>query len=1314
MAEALRDRAAGRPWSTHLPFPLTVVTRLLETEATTGQRTETLLRYSEGHYEAARRQFAGFGRVERIEVGDASRPSVRSTHTFLARQERQLGRGPEHANLNGLLARMERRELDGSPLEDVPSYIEESTYDVALIGPARAFTFLKHTRRSHVMRSADARVEERELEYDTNGNVVEERFVASGTRQGVAVPPVRTRTTATYATGPVRNAVSRLVRRDADDRIFEEIHTFYDGADFVGLPLGQVQAGIKTREERLVLDRPTFDTHYAGMDLVALGYTAGVDANGAPAVWVQTERKAYTPAGAVRAEMDPMGHAVTYVHDAAGLEQVERHEPIGVTRVAHDPRVRKPTRILAPDGNVVEMRYDAQGRLLAVALGGDTLAAPTRDYAYDNSTLPVSQQVRYRIDDTTRLTTVTYFDGRGKILQKRVERAPGEIVTSGWIVRNPWGQAVTEYEPTIEPALAFAVPATAGRPSRRITYDGDGRPVRTVDYNGGVSTATYLPFDIEQRDANDNDASPENVARGQFDTPRREQLDAVNRRLVLVESGASETRYTTGINGEILAIADALGEKVRYRYDRRGNRLTVSHRDAGDRKLWYDASGRAARTLDDRGNDIKATYDALGRIVALAANGAEVERYIYDEVTTGGLSRLREVGYPGGAQRFEYNSRGQVTRHEHSYEGESAAQVLTYEYDGMGKQRAVTYPDGVRVSQRYYLNGLVRAIDGVVDEVVYDARGLPTRVRYANGVVTDITYEPGPGKVRTQRTVGRGGQVLEDASYRYDRLQMLLTADYQTAHGVRDVRYDYDPLYQVTRVQGQGFRLPLRLRQCALPRPDRRDRHRARLRRRRPPQPHHRHAPGRWGRVRARLRRQRERHLAAGPDADLRPQEPTDPRRPRRWHRGPIRLRPPRAAGPKAGHRGRGDAVRRPARGGPRRQRGAVHPPRERAGRPRARHHDPLDPRRSVGEREPVQRRHRRRHPPHQLPRVRQRARSGGHARRPDLRRPRVRRRRRAVLHGPALLRARDRPLRHPRSALPLPPESTNGDPAQLALYTYAGNDPGNKVDPYGLSFWSVFGAVVGVVVGIVLAVVIIAAFMTGVGWGILAIAGVIGLLTAGYLGAREAAGTDGGEFLRGMLIGVNAGMTFVFAALVFGLLFGLTAGLIIGITLGVINFLAAIDTIAQSEVYQGVLGWSTWLMPTAWVVIALGAVFWILNVLGFLLTFGQVDALKVDGMRVDWKTGTIFTKGGWISNLNAIDTAFNMGNFSFVDTNFSDPNWAMEHEAGHTLNLGAFGSAFHFIGFVDEMITGASAFSEQLAESNDPAGTGPTLPMWI
>ena len=128
----------------------------------------------------------------------------------------------------------------------------------------------------------------------------------------------------------------------------------------------------------------------------------------------------------------------------------------------------------------------------------------------------------------------------------------------------------------------------------------------------------------------------------------------------------------------------------------------------------------------------------------------------------------------------------------------------------------------------------------------------------------------------------------------------------------------------------------------------------------------------------------------------------------------------------------------------------------------------------------------------------------------------------------------------------------------------------------------------------------------------------------------------------------------------------------------------------------------------------------WVLNGLGHLIFWsipslwgGGIAFFRITGFNMDWSTGMLATRGGWISNLNPIDTAYNMGAFAYVDANSS--GWHLDHEAGHNLSLASFGSIFHFVGFIHEMFTpaGASALSEQLAESNDPSGSGSTVPMW-
>lgn len=240
--------------------------------------------------------------------------------------------------------------------------------------------------------------------------------------------------------------------------------------------------------------------------------------------------------------------------------------------------------------------------------------------------------------------------------------------------------------------------------------------------------------------------------------------------------------------------------------------------------------------------------------------------------------------------------------------------------------------------------------------------------------------------------------------------------------------------------------------------------------------------------------------------------------------------------------------------------------------------------------------------------------------------------------------------------------------------------------------------------------------FGIGANWvalGVIVGVGVIGYIVGAVAAAPTSRSTEFGEFMRGLLVGFNAGANGFIAFVIVNMIGGLGAGLGVGIALGLVNYLCVFGPVSQSQVFQGFAGWLTLLMPMSWPIAALGLAFLLLSVLLTLVTFAQVGYLRVRSLKVDWKTGTVFLKGGLIANLNYLDTAFNMGNFSFVDEKSS--NWHIEHEAGHTLNLTAFGSVFHLMGALDENVIrrGSNAFSERLAESNSSGTSGSNIPMW-
>jgi hypothetical protein len=197
---------------------------------------------------------------------------------------------------------------------------------------------------------------------------------------------------------------------------------------------------------------------------------------------------------------------------------------------------------------------------------------------------------------------------------------------------------------------------------------------------------------------------------------------------------------------------------------------------------------------------------------------------------------------------------------------------------------------------------------------------------------------------------------------------------------------------------------------------------------------------------------------------------------------------------------------------------------------------------------------------------------------------------------------------------------------------------------------------------------------------------------------------------MRGFMIGFNAGMNGVLAGVIFG------PG--VGIVLGVINFLATFDGIAQNSVYQGILGWYSWMMPMSWGVTYVGLLIYFWNLVLAGVTFQQWDAAKIDKLAIDWKTGTIVMLGGLIRN----GTAFNMGNFVFLDpkyVNGSSPDQTFDavvrHETGHTLNTATFGTAFEIADFIGENVVGAGEndYGEKFAESHANRPGRPTIPMW-
>jgi RHS repeat-associated protein len=1330
-----RDAAAGMLWTTNFPFPYLVVGGTRETDQVSGRVVSVEYRYHEAHFERHTRQFHGFRRTERIEKGDASRPDSRQMHHFLMAQEQLPGNGAEHAALNGLLRRVESYSGDESLEATLPYRVETCEHELIVLdtfpdGRKHVFVCVRTHREDDVEETDDVRTEVKHYTYDALGNAVREVRRGSGTKDGAEVPANELTTDISFATSTTRYLLdkpARVIVRDGAGTLVSEKRLYYDGPDFVGLGAGAADRGLVTREEEWVLTRTDFDAHYAGMDESALGFTSGINADGVASVFAHTSRSAFDAKGLATATLDPLGTMTQLVYDVAGLFRTRLVDALGDTAFDYDRATGQVTKITYADGSVVSFAYDAQGRVLRSALEGQDLADPPIVYAYDETTIPNRRRASLRLRDGSIAEAVTYFDGYGKELQQRVEVEAGRFLVSALKVPNPWGDLAQELEPTFAADAAFAL-APAAAPSRRFFYDARGRVVRTVNFNSGVATAEYQPFRVMTRDANDNDASPENVARGQFDTPHEEEFDTF-RQLVAVTEHLSDaartvTRYTLGPMGELLVVTDSRGEKFSYTYDRRGCRLIISTREAGRRKVWYDAAKKPVRTLDETGHDIAATWDTTGRLLKLHSGGTDLEVYTYDTIARNAFGRLAEVRYQGGRQIFDYDPAGRLTQRSYFYDGEASPQTLRYEYDPLGRETAVVHTDGTRVERDLTANGWVSAIPGVLSKVDYDPRGFPTHVHFANGVTTTYGYTPGPGVVASRRTETAAGGVLEDVSYTYDGLEIMLGSNDTAPGGAGRRRYGYDPLYQLTSASSLegGASVERRYDYVADYNLRRFEEARSVL---------HYDDPLHGDRLAGVTVDGHPRfdvlHDTGGKVLELPGQSftynaknelvgfTTDDGLVATYSYDHLGLRMVKHVDDGHGgvHRtlfvGRSAEVLDGV---------AIHTVRLGAtrvalltgGAIRFVHEDTTGSTLSFTDAAG-----------HRAGRLDQQP--FGNLRSSDG----TVDHRTFSLHpvdaesGLVYMHRRYYSPAHGRFLTPdlmaiFQPEKFLHAPQGLHLYAFVANDPLDKTDPTGLSFWSFVGSVVGVVVGVVVAIAIIAAVvmtggLAGVLLGIgLALVASLAVTGVSYLIASNVDPNSAfGQFMRGFMIGFNTGMNATLATAMFGPW--------VGIGIGIVGFLATFDGIAQNSVYQGILGWSSWLMPMSWAGTGMGLLFYAFNLIVAGVTGNQWSAAKIDKLAIDWKTGTIVMVGGAIRN----QTAFNLGNFVFINKDWTDNpasfgyDAVLNHETGHTLNNAAFGVGFSIGDFVGEQLLkgGATDYGEQMAESHTNRPGRPTIPMW-
>ncbi|MQA29781.1 MAG: hypothetical protein GEU82_08075 [Luteitalea sp.] len=326
--------------------------------------------------------------------------------------------------------------------------------------------------------------------------------------------------------------------------------------------------------------------------------------------------------------------------------------------------------------------------------GGPSVAAALQRETHDADLAP---------GETTRIQHgLTYSDGFGREIQKKVQAEPGDVdgrrvhrrwVASGWTIFNNKGKPVRQYEPFFSAAHRFEFDVRQGV-SPTLVYDPVGRVIATLKPNGTYTKTVYQPWRQEEWDENDTtrlhprtdpdvgllvDALPEALAPSWYDqriggalgaeerdaavkaavhvrTPSVAYFDSLGRAFLTVahnraqlDNSTTEVRLTSRVALDIKNAAremeDALQRTImRSEHDLAGVPIYHNSADGGERWTLTDAAGKPLVAFDGRGRRMRTAYDVLRRPVGLyvrEADGVErlAERTVYGEETLDAVER---------------------------------------------------------------------------------------------------------------------------------------------------------------------------------------------------------------------------------------------------------------------------------------------------------------------------------------------------------------------------------------------------------------------------------------------------------------------------------------------------------------------------------------------------------------------------------------------------------------------------------------------------------------------------------------------------
>jgi RHS repeat-associated protein len=481
-------------------------------------------------------------------------------------------------------------------------------------------------------------------------------------------------------------------------------------------------------------------------------------------------------------------------YDTNDLAFIETRDALGnIVQVSLDYRVLQPRLMTDPNGNRAEVAFDALGMVVGTALmgkateaKGDTLQGFVADldyatalahldnpladpqailqragtrlvydlFAYSRTRDEPQPAVVYALarethdadlidGEQTRVQhSVSYSDGFGREIQKKLRAEPGPLteggepvaprwIGSGWTVFNNKGKPVRQYEPFFTGTHHFEFDVRQGV-SPILCYDPAQRVIATLNPNHTWQKVVFDPWRQETWDVNDtvmvtNPADDPDVGGLIARLPEADYLPTWYSERITGAMGSYEqaaaAKAAVHAGTPSVVYLDSLGRTF---LTVAHNRLT--HSDTPPAEPPEEAFHRARVVFDIEGNQ-REVIDALDRIVM---------RYDYDmlshQVHPIGMEAGERwaLGDVAGRPIRAWDSRGHAFRNQYDVLGRPVGKFV------MGSDAAQSDP---RVIGREVMFEKTEYGEGEADDIALNLRTRVLKLYDTAGVVTNEAYD---------------------------------------------------------------------------------------------------------------------------------------------------------------------------------------------------------------------------------------------------------------------------------------------------------------------------------------------------------------------------------------------------------------------------------------------------------------------------------------------------------------------------------------------------------------------------------------------